>query len=151
MAQGNKMGRVNGWSGQLRRALLAGVGVAFVAKDEVQDLVDRLVEKGETAERDGRKLVSGLLAQPARGLTDGGKRVIDLLGKRAKGWRKDVTKSIDTAAGVTRGLAGSLQNRIHGRFERVLHNLNLVSRGDVEDLNSKIDQLSRKLDRLGKK
>ena len=145
----------NGWAGQLRRVLLAGVGVAFLAKDEVQDLVDRLVAKGETAERDGRKLVTGLLSQPTRGLTDGGKRVIDQLGRRTKNISKDVVTRLETAAGVTRGLVGTvtggLQKRINRRIEKALHRVNLVSKSDVDDLNSKIDQLSRKLDKLGKK
>lgn len=143
--------REAGWTGQIRRVLLAGVGVAFLAKDEVKDLVDRLVEKGETAERDGRKLVSGLLSQPSRGLTENGRRVFDLLGRRTRGLSRNVASGLATAKGVTKGLAGDLQSKLNTRVERVLHTMNLVSKGDVDDLNSKIDRLARKLDRLGKK
>lgn len=131
---------IKNWTNQVRRVLLAGVGVAFLAKDEVQDLVDRLVAKGETAERDGRKLVSGLLVNPTKG-------VIDQLGKRTRGFKKNVATSLHTA----QDLARTVQTRWTKRVEKTLSKLNLVSSRDVADLNSKIDQLARKIDRLGKK
>lgn len=40
-----------------RRVLLAGIGAIALAQDEIQDFVDKLVERGEIAEKDGRKLV----------------------------------------------------------------------------------------------
>ena len=150
MAQLNKDSRT-GLTGQIRRVLLAGVGMAFLAKDEVSDFVDRLVEKGESAERDGRKLVSGLITQSPKGLAENGRKVVSELEKRTRGISKNVKTSVDTVAGVTKGLAGEVQTRINRRIDQVLHKMNLVSVGDVRDLNSKIDQLSRKLDRLGKK
>jgi polyhydroxyalkanoate synthesis regulator phasin len=41
----------------LRRVLLATIGAASIAQDEIEALVDRLVERGEIAEKDGKKLV----------------------------------------------------------------------------------------------
>ena len=41
----------------LRRMLLATIGAAAIAQDEIESLVDRLVERGEIAEKDGKKLV----------------------------------------------------------------------------------------------
>lgn len=40
-----------------RLILLAGVGAISLAQDEVNNFVDRLVERGEMAETDARKLV----------------------------------------------------------------------------------------------
>lgn len=40
-----------------RLILLAGVGAVSLAQDEVNNFVDRLVERGELAEQDARKLV----------------------------------------------------------------------------------------------
>ncbi len=37
--------------------LLATIGAAAIAQDEIEALVDRLVERGEIAEKDGKKLV----------------------------------------------------------------------------------------------
>jgi poly(hydroxyalkanoate) granule-associated protein len=41
----------------VRRVLLASFGAVALAQDEIEDFVDRLVERGEIAEKDGRKLV----------------------------------------------------------------------------------------------
>lgn len=43
-----------------RRVLLAGVGAMALAQDEIEAFVDKLVERGEIAEKDGRKLVKEL-------------------------------------------------------------------------------------------
>ena len=40
-----------------RKVLLAGIGAVGVAQDEIEDFVNRLVERGEIAERDARKLI----------------------------------------------------------------------------------------------
>ena len=40
-----------------RRVLLAGIGVVALAQDEIEEFVTRMVERGEIAERDGKKLV----------------------------------------------------------------------------------------------
>jgi polyhydroxyalkanoate synthesis regulator phasin len=40
-----------------RRILLAAIGAVAYAQDEVEDFVNRLVERGEIAEKDGKQLV----------------------------------------------------------------------------------------------
>ena len=40
-----------------RKVMLASIGAVGVAQDEVEDFIDRLVERGEIAEKDARKLV----------------------------------------------------------------------------------------------
>ena len=42
----------------LRRVLLASIGVVALTIEEIGDLVDKLVEQGEIAEQEGKKLVS---------------------------------------------------------------------------------------------
>ena len=44
----------------LRRVLLASVGVVALTIEEMGELVDKLVERGEIAEQEGRKLVNEL-------------------------------------------------------------------------------------------
>jgi poly(hydroxyalkanoate) granule-associated protein len=41
----------------LRKVLLAGIGVVALAQEEIDDLVEKLVERGEIAEKDGKKLI----------------------------------------------------------------------------------------------
>jgi poly(hydroxyalkanoate) granule-associated protein len=45
----------------MRKVLLAGIGAMALAQDEVAELVARLVERGELAEADGRKVVKEAL------------------------------------------------------------------------------------------
>ena len=40
-----------------RKILLASVGAVAIAQDELEDFVDKLIERGEIAEKDGRNLV----------------------------------------------------------------------------------------------
>jgi polyhydroxyalkanoate synthesis regulator phasin len=44
-----------------RKMLLASVGAMALAQDEAEDFVNRLVERGEIAEKDGRKLVKEIM------------------------------------------------------------------------------------------
>jgi poly(hydroxyalkanoate) granule-associated protein len=45
----------------LRKVLLASIGAVALAQEEIEDFVNRLVEKGEIAEKDGRKLVKEVM------------------------------------------------------------------------------------------
>lgn len=45
----------------LRRVLLATIGAAVIAEEEIKSLIDRLVERGEIAERDGKKLYQEMM------------------------------------------------------------------------------------------
>jgi polyhydroxyalkanoate synthesis regulator phasin len=44
-----------------RKMLLASIGAMSLAQDEIEDYVNKLVERGEIAEKDGRKLVREML------------------------------------------------------------------------------------------
>jgi polyhydroxyalkanoate synthesis regulator phasin len=45
----------------LRRMFLATIGAAVIAQEEVEALVNRLVERGEIAEKDGKKLINEMM------------------------------------------------------------------------------------------
>ena len=44
-----------------RKVLLASIGAVALAQEEVEDFVGKLVERGEIAEKDGKKLVRDVL------------------------------------------------------------------------------------------
>jgi poly(hydroxyalkanoate) granule-associated protein len=50
----------------LRRVLLATIGAAAIAQEEIEALVNRLVERGEIAEKDGKKLMHELMEKRKR-------------------------------------------------------------------------------------
>ena len=41
----------------VRKVLLAGIGAVALAQEEIEDFVNKLVERGEIAEKDGKKLI----------------------------------------------------------------------------------------------
>ncbi len=51
----------NSFLAGVRRVLLAGIGAVTLAQEEVEAFVNKLVEKGEIADKDGRKLINELL------------------------------------------------------------------------------------------
>lgn len=44
-----------------RKVLLAGIGAVALAQEEIEDFVNRLVDRGEIAEKDGRKLLREIM------------------------------------------------------------------------------------------
>ena len=47
--------------GLLRKVFLASIGAAVVAEEEVVNLINRFVEKGEIAEKDGKEMIKEIL------------------------------------------------------------------------------------------
>jgi polyhydroxyalkanoate synthesis regulator phasin len=47
----------------LRRVMLAGIGAVALAQEEAEELVDRLVERGEIAREEGRKLLDEMMSK----------------------------------------------------------------------------------------
>jgi poly(hydroxyalkanoate) granule-associated protein len=44
-----------------RKVLLASIGAVAVAQEELEDFIDKLIERGEIAEKDGKKLLRELM------------------------------------------------------------------------------------------
>jgi polyhydroxyalkanoate synthesis regulator phasin len=55
--------RVSPLLAPLRKVLLASIGAVALAQDEAEDLINRLVERGEIAREEGRKLVDDMMAK----------------------------------------------------------------------------------------
>ena len=51
----------------VRKVLLAGIGAVALAQEEVEDLVNKLVERGELAEKDGKNLVREIMSKRQKG------------------------------------------------------------------------------------
>ena len=61
-----------------RKVLLAGIGAMSLAQEEVEEFVNRLVERGEIADKEGRSLVHEILEKRRKGV----EKVEEELGKR---------------------------------------------------------------------
>ena len=69
----------------LRRVLMAGVGAVALTQEQIEDFVSKLVERGEIADGDARKLVSDVIDRRKRTLQDGTKRAEEEFDKRIEG------------------------------------------------------------------
>ncbi len=96
-----------------RKILLAAIGAAALAQDEIKEYVDKLVERGEIAEKDGRKLMK------------------EMREKRRKRF-------------------GHFDEMRSKRIQEALDHMNVPSKKDVEALNAKISELTRKIEELKK-
>lgn len=59
--QKNGKEEANAFLESARKVLLAGIGAFALAQEEIEDFVNRLIERGEIAEKDGRKLVREMM------------------------------------------------------------------------------------------
>ena len=100
-----------------RRVLMAGVGVVVLAQEEVEEFVNKLIERGEIAEKDGRKLINEVVEN-----------------------RKNQAQKTKQAT----------QEEFDKRLESILDRLNMPTRGDIDTLNTKVTELTSKVEALKK-
>jgi len=89
-----------------RKVLLASIGAVALAQDEIEDFVNRLVERGEIAEKDGRKLVRELVdrrKKEAEKAEDGiTKRVEEILDRMSVPTKADIKALGDKIAALSK-------------------------------------------------
>ncbi len=69
----------------LRRVLMAGVGAVALTQEQIEDFVGKLVERGEIADGDARKLVTEVIDRRRKMLHDSTRRAEEELDKRIEG------------------------------------------------------------------
>ena len=75
----------------VKKAMMTGIGMALLAKDEMEDLARDVVEKGKMTEQDGKKFISELQ-----------KKYEDVQGKleeRVETTVRDILKKMDVVTG----------------------------------------------------
>lgn len=65
----------------IKKAMLAGVGLAAVTKDKVEELARELTEKGEMSEKEGKELIDELLKKSEQARKDLETKVEDTVRK----------------------------------------------------------------------
>ncbi len=119
-----------------RSLLLASIGTIALSKEEAESLVNRLVEKGEITEKDGRKLME------------------DLATRTKKIGKAPVSKASEHVSKATQQVSkttSKTEDILTKRIEAVLNAMNIPSKQDIDQLTRKIDTLSRKVSALDKK
>jgi poly(hydroxyalkanoate) granule-associated protein len=104
----------------LRKLLLAGIGAVALSRDETEDFVNKLVARGELAQKDAEKLLREVQS-------------------RLRQARPDVQEQ-----------AGKVSSRVEQGMEEFLNRLNIPSKRDVDELSAKIAQLTARVEELRK-
>ncbi len=104
----------------VRRMALASLGAAAITRDEVENLVNTFVSRGEIAQKDAEQLVGEIRTRV----------------------QKNVPRPDFTPAGI--------EARVESTVEQILNRLNVPSKRDIDDLSAKIAQLTARVDELRK-
>lgn len=90
----------------VRKVLLAGIGAVALAQDEIEDFVDKLVERGEIAEKDGRKLVREVMdkrkKEAEKAEDEVSKRIEEILDRMKVPNKADIETLGDKIAALTK-------------------------------------------------
>ena len=107
----------------VHKVLLAGIGAAALAQEEIEDFVNRLVERGEIAEADGKKMMKDVLEK-----------------------RKQMVKMPAKPAVQPKKITSDIEKRI----EDVMAKMNIPTKDEIDALSAKITALTKKVDELKK-
>ena len=68
----------------VHKVLLAGIGAVALAKEDMEDLVGKLVERSEIAEADGRKMMKDVMERRKKQASEQTKKAEDVLDQRVE-------------------------------------------------------------------
>ena len=107
----------------VHKVLLAGIGAAALAQEEIEDFINRLVERGEIAEADGKKMMKDVLEK-----------------------RKQMVKMPAKPSAQPKKIASDIEKRI----EDLMTKMNIPTKDEIDALSAKITALTKKVDELKK-
>ena len=107
----------------VHKVLLAGIGAAALAQEEIEDFINRLVERGEIAEADGKKMMKDVLEK-----------------------RKQMVKMPAKPAVQPKKITSDIEKRI----EDLMAKMNIPTKDEIDALSAKITVLTKKVDELKK-
>ena len=121
----------------VRKVLQAGVGAFALTKDEVEDFVSKLVERGEIAEQDGRRLVRDVLSRRRHDAEDVATKM-----------QEETHKQVGKVQDETEKQIAKAETMLDQRIEGMLGRLNIPTKHDIDLLSQKIALLAEKVDAL---
>jgi len=106
----------------VRKLILAGIGAFALSREEAEAFLNRLVERGELAQKDAQKLFEEAM----------------------ENLRKTAVPQSDQVQTNLNNLAA----RFETSFEQFLNRLNIPSKRDIDELSAKIAQLALRVEEL---
>ncbi len=106
----------------VRKLILAGIGAFALSREEAEAFLNRLVERGELAQKDAQKLFEEAM----------------------ENLRKTAAPQSDQVQTNLNNLAAQFETS----FEQFLNRLNIPSKRDIDELSAKIAQLALRVEEL---
>lgn len=106
----------------VRKLILAGIGAFALSREEAEAFLNRLVERGELAQKDAQKLFE----------------------EAAERFRKTAMPQADQVQANLNNLTAQMETS----FEQFLNRLNIPSKRDIDELSAKIAQLAARVEEL---
>ncbi|MEI6777017.1 MAG: phasin family protein [Chloroflexales bacterium] len=106
----------------VRKLLLAGVGALALSRDEAEEFINRLVERGEIAQKDAQHLIDETV-----------ERI-----------RKTTQPQINP---IQSGVA-TISTQVETSLEQFLNRMNIPSKRDIDELSAKIAHLAGRVEEL---
>ena len=113
----------------MRKLMLAGVGAFALSRDEAETFLDRLVERGELAQKDAQRIMDESMAR---------------LRTAAQPQSTQVEQTLSNVSAQMSGLS----TQVESGLEQFLNRLNIPSKRDIDDLSAKIAQLAARVEEL---
>ncbi len=106
----------------IRRLMLAGFGAFALTRDEAEQFLNRLVERGELAQKDAQHLIDETVSKIRH---------------------VQVPQAPQVEASVN-----NITNQMETGLEQVLNRMNIPSKRDIDELSAKIAQLAARVEEL---
>lgn len=106
----------------VRRMILAGFGAFALTRDEAEQFLNRLVERGEIAQKDAQQLIDETLS-------------------------KFRQASVPPVNQVENNV-NNLSHQVETGLEQMLNRMNIPSKRDIDELSAKIAQLAARVEEL---
>jgi poly(hydroxyalkanoate) granule-associated protein len=106
----------------MRRLLLASIGAMALSYDEAEKFINRLIERGELAQKDGEKVMN---------------EVMNRFRQRPQ-----------EAQAEAENKANELGNQIEQNVEQFFNRLNIPTRRDIDELSARVAQLAARVEEM---
>lgn len=106
----------------VRKLILAGVGAFALSRDEAEQFLNRLVERGELAQKDATRLIEETMDK--------------------------VRKTAQPPAVQLPNNVANIGSQVETSLEQFLNRLNIPSKRDIDELSAKIAQLAARVEEL---
>lgn len=106
----------------LRRMLLASIGAVAMTADEAEQFIQRLVERGELAQKDGEKLMNEMMTR--------------------------FRQKPQEAEAKAQARADDLGSKMENSVEQFLNRLNVPSKRDIDELSARVAQLAARVEEV---